>query len=241
MKKLNCILVFCIVSMASSQTIKVSLKDLTHIDNDLGMMDVLKKYPVIQVKLPSVDTAGARFISFYSFWKTQKGPYVVIMILPKKNGEELYIDHNYNNDLSDDGPPHFFPKSDNKFIYTMVNNTDRKQFIRIALLRKPIGSEEKKSLGMMLDNEYNLTSKYIEFGRLNYQSPEFDGKYGSYYWIDRLTTHRGTVNLDGIKHTVGLHDWTYDGIYDDVDVRDGDRFFIDLKQPGRLDAMDSEN
>lgn len=241
MKVLNWIFALCFVSIASSQTIKVPLKDLTHLDNGLGMIDVLKKYPVIQVKLPLIDTTGAKFIKFYSFWKTQKGPWVVIMILPKKNGEELYIDHNYNNDLSDDGPPHLFPKKDNKFIYTMVNNSDKKQFIRIALLRKPIASDEKKSLSMMLDNENNVIPKYVEQIKLSEQYPEFRGKYGSFYWIDRLTTHRGTVTLDGVKHTVGLHDWTYDGIYDDVDVRDGDRFFIDLKHSGKLDAFDPEN
>ena len=166
---------------------------------------------------------------------------MVILILPKKDGEELFIDHNYNNDLSDDGPPHFFPKKDNKFIYTMVNNLDKKQFIRIALLRKLNRRDIDKALSEMLDKENNLLPEFVERVKLGEQCPEFDGKYGSYYWIDRITTHRGTVTLDGVKHTVGLNDWTYDGIYDDVDVRNGDRFYIDLKHLGKLDQFDVEN
>jgi thiol-disulfide isomerase/thioredoxin len=239
MKIVKSILVFCFVTLASGQTIHVPLPRLTYMDDGGGMIDIFRKTPAIQVKLPFVDTTGARFIKFYSFWKQIKGPSVVIMILPKKNGEELYIDHNYNNDLSDDGPPRFFRKKDNTFTYDMVNQDDKNQFIRIAYHRKPINNHgDTTHLKYLVDRAYNMNTELVSRVRLGERCPEFDGKYGSFFWTDRLVTHRGTVNLDGTNYVVGMNDWTYDGIYDDVKVRGGDRFYIDYKHRGKLYGFD---
>jgi thiol-disulfide isomerase/thioredoxin len=240
MKLLNFVLVLCVISLIScSRTTKVPLETLTSADNDLGILEIYRTAPIISVNLPSVDTTGARFIKFYSFWKHEKGPWVVIMILPKQDGEELYVDHNYNNDLSDDGPPHFFPYGDNEFICDMVNNEDKNQFIRLAYIRKPKEDFYKYSkLNEVCDSAYNLTADLTENVRFGEQCPEFNGKYGSFYWVGRLTTHRGTVDLDGTRYDIGLCDWTYNGLYNDALDRFGDRLYIDLKHRGKLDASD---
>lgn len=239
--KFLCFLVLFLFGCANTihaQTMTIPLTEIAPLDSALNF-DAPRSHPMVSVKLPNVDTTGARFHAFYSFWKENKGPWVVIMVVPKKDGEQLFIDHNYNNDLTDDGKPHFFPYKKNTFMFDMVNKTDKRQFIRTAYYRKP---PKKGLLKALVDEQGNMTPKGVERARLLFQLPDsFTGKCGSFYWTDRIDTHRGTVMIDGTKHLLGLHDFTYDGIYDDVETRMGDRLFIDVKDRGVLNMLDPEN
>jgi thiol-disulfide isomerase/thioredoxin len=215
--------------LISGKIIHVPLENKTTLDDPPGHLEVFRPTPIIPVKLPSVDTTGARFIKIYSYWKTQKGRYLVVMILPKPTGELLYIDLNYNNDLTDDGPPRLFLSTENEFQFDMINNDDPQQMIRLVYIRVPtIKHNDHKA--DFIDAQGNLTAKLLH-NVLQYEDfTDFYGKVGTFYWDDRITVRRGTVTVDGKKYLIGLQDFTYNGLYNDR----GDLLYVDRNGTGKL-------
>ena len=200
--------------LISGKIIHVPLENKTTLDDPPGHLEVFRPTPIIPVKLPSVDTTGARFIKIYSYWKTQKGRYLVVMILPKPTGELLYIDLNYNNDLTDDGPPRLFLSTENEFQFDMINNDDPQQMIRLVYIRVPTIRHIDHEADF-IDARGNLTAKLLH-NVLQYEDfTDFYGKVGTFYWDDRITVRRGTVSVDGKKYLIGLQDFTYNGLYND--------------------------
>ncbi len=223
-------------SIISAQVTRVALDQLTALDEPSGILEVFRPKPIIPVKLPSVDTTGAQFIKLFSFWKKEKGNFLVIMIIPKTDRQELYIDLNYNNDLTDDGPPRVFLNSQNEMQFDMVNNTDQQQRIRMSYIRKP----DPKKYGdqkEFIDAHGNLTKKIIQNVELFDRIKDFPGKVGTFYWNDRITVRRGNIRVGNGSYLIGLQDFTYSGLYNEKQ----DLIYVDNNHTGKIIFMFNNN
>lgn len=227
--------IFCLFMLLSfhsfiiAQVTRVSLDQLTALDEAPSILEVFRPTPIIPVKLPSVDTTGVQFIKLFSFWKKEKGNFLVVMILPKTDRQELYIDLNYNNDLTDDGPPRIFLNSQNELQFDIVNNSDQQQRIRLSYVRKP----DAKKYGdqkEFIDPQGNLTKKMIQSVELFDRIKDFSGKVGTFYWNDRITVRRGTITVGKRSYLIGLQDFTYSGLFNDKQ----DLIYIDNNQNGKI-------
>ncbi len=222
-----------VVSFAPAQAVRVPFDKLTTLDELPRHLEVFRPSPIIPVKLPSIDTAGVKFIKIFCLWKKAKSNYLVIMILPNAKGEELYIDLNYNNDLSDDGPPHLFLATENEFQFNLTNNEDIHQKLRFTFIRIPKTQSFSKRIDY-IDSLGNLSSRVTDNVRGRERYADFEGKIGTFYWDDRVLLRRGTIELQSSKFEIGLYDYSCNGLYNDST----DLIYIDRKQTGELNDDD---
>jgi thiol-disulfide isomerase/thioredoxin len=220
---------------ALNNTIRIDLNKITTQDHPTDHLEVFSRQPIKIVKLPDVDTTDAKFLKVFYSWTVTKDPDIVIMILRKKGGQELYIDKNYDNDLTDDGPPVFFPESLNALDFEIINRADSLQRVRLRLMRKPDMLNLPDSMvARTHDKAGNLTSRAARvWGMFNGQQ-DFTGTSGTFFWDDRVTLRRGKLQVDGKLYEIGLFDWDNNGLFNDQK----DLLLVDNSQSGHLDVWD---
>jgi thiol-disulfide isomerase/thioredoxin len=168
-----------------------------------------------------------------------KDPDIVIMVESKSRGDLLYIDRNINNDLTDDGPPLFFPFKQDTLTFEIAPSYDSKQRVRLLLARKLNYIKTFANLPDSVrkndvDELGNLNPKRAKlWGGLNGE-PDFKGTYGSFYFDDRVTLRRGILTVNGKHYSVGLFDFSNNGLYNDSD----DVLIVDLHGNGILSYTD---
>lgn len=226
-------IIICVVSLSQSQSIRVDLDKLTTLDELPRHLEVFRPSPLFSVKLPLIDTTGAKFIKIFSFWKKNKSNYLVVMILPKPKGEELYIDLNYNNDLTDDGSPHLFLSTENEYQFDLINTEDNSQKTRLVYIRVPNTKNFNKRIDYV-DSIGNLSSRVTDNVRLREGYKNFYGKSGTFYWDDRVLLRRGEININNAKYNIGVFDYSYNGLFNDSD----DVILVENKQNGLLNMND---
>jgi thiol-disulfide isomerase/thioredoxin len=215
-------------SPAFSQTFHVELTRASGIDDEglhLLVFSASPKYPLV---LPHMDTGGAGFFDVFYSWKIKGNPEIAVMRIPSRDGEQLFIDRNNNRDLADDGPPAFFPYTQNDFTFEAFSPFDRSQRTRFLLQRSPDLPDSSRAL--YVDSGGNLNPRFARFWGGTTGNLSYTGTRGTFYFDRRLNLRRGTMSVGSVKHEVGLFDYDNNGLFNEKD----DVLLIDLDRDGQL-------
>ncbi len=223
-------LMWCISSAAAAQVYHVDLPGFTSLD-DLHLT-VFSSSPEKPLVLPPVDTTGARFFTVFYSWKMSEHPDIAVMVVPKPDGEQLYIDLNNNGNLGDDGPPFRFPAAGNDFTFDLVSPNDPRQRTTLLLQRKPAVPDS--AMHAYVDTNGNLNPQFARFwggftGQLSYE-----GAKGTFYFDNRVALRKGNVTIAGTTYEIALFDYSNNGLFND----DDDLLLLDLNRDGRFSYPD---
>ncbi len=222
-----------ISSLSFSQSHNVKLDSLTtlNLNEGLGIVS-MKNKPKENLKLPQTKSSNIFFINHFYSWNTSNDHITSIMVEKFEEYELLYVDKNNNEDLTDDGAPLKFSKSENELVYEVRCEQDQNQILRQVFFRKPILSD--KQVKPFLDDAGNLVDGWaIAFNKI---PGSMETRAGNFYFDDRLTLKRGEVILHGRPIMIGLFDFTNNGAFDDIH----DLILIDNNLDGNLNAFDFE-
>lgn len=220
----------------TAPSIRVELAQRTSIDDEGISVTPFYREPKEALIFPKVNRAHAQFFDVFYSWDIDDDNTISVMVLKNNERDELYIDANNDEDLTNDGSPYVFPHLQNDFVLQMVSRKDPKQAVKILLQRKPVSSDSltnKRSEDWLFDNEGNLQKQLVMvFGQ---RTPGFDGKKGTFYFDSRITLSRGEAQIADKTFQVGLFDYNNNGLFNDIDGRHGgDLILIDLNGDGKL-------
>ena len=201
---------FLISSIGFSQVLKIELNELTTLDDEGQHIIVFKTQPDEKLILPDVNTDEAKYSHIFYTWEVGNDPEIDVMIIPKVDAEELFIDINNDEDLTNDGPPHLFPYDENSLYFDIVANADPDQKTRIILFRQPEVTDTL--LPNFVDQKGNLNSKVAELFGPVYGVFNYKGEKGTFYFDDRVTVRRGNKVFDNKVMKIGLFDYTNNGL-----------------------------
>lgn len=219
-------------SISVGQTYHIDLARLTSLDDEGLQLTVFSSTPKQKLILQASDTSGARFFEVFYSWKVIGHPEIAVMVVPGRAGEMLYIDFNNNKDLTDDGPPAFFPYAKNDFAFDIVAPNDPQQRTKILLQRRP--SLPDSLLGRIVLTNGDLNPRFTRFwGEMSGQS-SYDGRRGTFFFDSRVSVRRGMVTIQSSKYEIGVFDYSNNGLFND----DDDILLVDLNLDGKLNSFD---
>ncbi len=118
------LIILFIVCTGQAQIFHIPLDSLTTLD-DAGLhVEAFTPTPAKPVKLPPGKVGGEQFLKVFYSRDVSKDPDIVIMVRTTASGDLLYIDKNADNDLTDDGPPKFFPLNQDTLTFNLVSRTE---------------------------------------------------------------------------------------------------------------------
>jgi hypothetical protein len=210
------LIVTSLTTLGSAQSITIPLDSARTPETPHIHFEVCSSSPPSGVILPKVNLSNGRFLeTFYASGQGDR-PTISIMLLPDSSGEWMYVDRNYNDDLSDDGPPILFPFHQSTFIYDIVSRTDSLQKTRLLLARTlEFLNLPDTELHSMVDGEGNMLPSFVKSWSMMTGNDSFRGAYGSFYWDDRLNIRPGVVTIDTQSVRIGILDWSNNGIFND--------------------------
>ncbi len=215
-------------SLLSSQSIKVNLTSQTALDDGsfhITSVDLAAKEQLI---LPSIDISHARYFDLFHTWNAKNDPDISCMVIQADTADILYIDLNNDEDMTNDGGPRFFPKSENEFAINIPHPNDPLQTTRLLLQRTPsIPDSERVKI---IDSAGNLNSRFLKFLGVMQKDSSWNGDKGSFYFDDRAGLRSGTVMIGNKTVRIGLFDYDNNGLYSDSD----DVVIVDLYGDGKL-------
>ncbi|MDI6803302.1 MAG: TlpA disulfide reductase family protein [Bacteroidota bacterium] len=225
---------FTLPILPQQDRIRAELPMLTDVDDFGPHLTRFKKKPDKALKLPLIDTAGARFFSaFYTF--KSDNPEISVMVIPKDSGEELYIDMNRDYDLTNDNSPFIFPYNQVNFTFDIISRDDPSQKTKILLQRRP---DNFDSLSYRyVDSSGNLNPHFLKFYSNFIQDNDFTGKHGTFYFDNPLGLRRGEIALSNNKYQIGIFDYDNNGLFND----DDDLLLIDRNNSGKLEIDATTN
>lgn len=210
----------CVLQAARGQTCRISLDTLATLDDFSIHIVACTPNPSKPVKLPPTDMVGERFVKVFYSWDETEDPDVVVMVRAKPGGDLLYIDKNANNDLTDDGPPAFFPFGQDTLTFCLVSRKDPHQRVKLLLSRalkycKTFQDLPDSSKARYVDKQGNMNPHLARFWAPFIPGGDTIGAPGTFFFDDRVTVRRGTLVVHGKPHSIGLFDFTNNGLYDD--------------------------
>ncbi len=222
-----------------AQVSRVHLDTLTILDDPFLNLEILQPRPPKEVLLP--DTAGRHPVyikEFYS-WRGREDPNFVIMAVPGPRGDSLFIDRNVDDDLTDDGPPLFFPSGRDSITYELKATADTRQRVRLLLARRlsyrrSLDPHTDSAFSTYVDAAGNLNPDLARFVGGMKGEFDFKGTRGSFYFNERVTLRRGTLLIGGKPFSVGLFDRDNNGLFND----DEDVLIVDRRGTGLLTYTD---
>jgi thiol-disulfide isomerase/thioredoxin len=161
------------------------------------------------------------------------------MILPDTVGEWFYIDRNYNQDLSDDGPPDFFRFDQSVFTFDIVSRTDTLQRTRLLLARtlKYVNIPDSL-LDDVIDSEGNMVPSHVKSWGMMTGNSSFTGTLGSFYWDDRLCLRVGRLQTEQQFVRLAVYDSDNNGLFSDsadqIIIATGDDEEMSAFDPARV-------
>lgn len=217
-----------ISSSGNTQTIHINLNKLTTLDDCATHLTLLKSEPATELQLPEVDLTKAKFFDLFYTWEVKTDPNIDAMVIQQKDYDELYIDMNNDENLTNDNSPYIFKHSENNYSFDIVSKHDENQKTKLILQRKPEMPDSK--LAIFVDTEGNLNKKLakkygILKGDFNYR-----GEKGTFYFDDRVSLKRGILDINGKHITIGLFDFTNNGLFNDTE----DVIIIDMNGDDQL-------
>ena len=217
------------------QTHLIFLDTLTTLDDFSVHVVACTPTPAKPVKLPPADMAGERFLKVFYTWDETEDPDIVIMVRAQANGDLLYIDKNADNDLTDDGPPVFFPFNQDTLAFDLVARNDPHQRVRLLLSRalqycKAFRELPDSSKAQFVDKQGNLNPHAARFWSPFIPGEAAMGPAGTFFFDDRVTVRRGSFAVNGKTYAIGLFDYTNNGLYTDKE----DVLLVDATGSGKL-------
>lgn len=231
--------VFTIVAIpiCVGQTYRVNLQKVSAVNYEGLHLVLFERSPKHPLVLPDVDTTNARFLEEFYTHNTRRPVDIAVMVIPTSLGELLYIDRNDNRDLTDDGPPSFFPYTRNEFTFTINSEADTNRHTLLQFQRTPDLPDSMKA--WYVDSTGNLIPKFAHFvagtnGRCDFRDStatcSFKGKRGTFYFDTPLGVRQGVLKIGTREYDVGLYDFDNDGLFDGK----GDVLLVDLNRDGTL-------
>ena len=200
-------------------------------DDDTGAhIAGLLREPAEPLRLPDVDTTGARFLSLFysrSVAGHEGDPTFSILALPHPEGWLLYPDLDNDEDLRDDGPPQLLVDSTGVVTFTLVAPHDPQQVTRRRVQHVPTGVRtglvSETWVAGMMDEEGNLKPFFAGLSGLS-------GERGTFLFDDRPVFARGVLRHGADTLHIGVYDWNVNGRYDDEE----DLLLVDVDGDGVL-------
>lgn len=218
-----------ILSSGGTQSIHVNLDKLTTLDDIATHLTLLESNPKVKLQLPKVDVANAKFFDLFYTWDVESDPHIDVMVVQQKNYDELYIDINNDENLTNDGSPYVFKHDENSFSFDIVSNYDKDQKAKLILERKP--ELPDSVLSVFVDKEGNLNKGLAkQYGAMKGDF-NYKGEQGTFYFDDRVSLRRGEMSLNDMSIQIGIFDFTNNGLFND----DEDVLIVDLDENGRLE------
>ena len=224
---------------AHGQVTRVHLDTLTILDDPSLSVEIFKPQPSKLVVLPDTTGENPKFITEFYSWRETKDPNFVIMVVSGRQGDSLYIDRNLDEDLTNDGPPLFFPSARDSITFDLVAASDSRQRVKLLLARKLSYRRSLDPYSDSIRDAYanqigDLNPKFAAFvGGLKGEF-DFKGSRGSFYFDDRVTLRRGTLIIAGKPYAIGLFDFDNNGLFNNED----DVLIVDRQGNGILSYMD---
>ena len=217
----------------NSSAIEIALTERTTTDvHGISIAAFLTNHSESLILPGDIDTSKVFFTSIFNRQDLDDGA-VAILVLPTQEGEWLYIDSNNDEDLTNDGDPLFFPKTENEFSFLLNETLDPDQAVGRIFYRTPQSlllhpESEAKIRADVVDVEGNLQPSFRE--RMTWLPDAYTGEKGTYYFKNRLSLRRGYLVLEGDTIDIGLYDYSENGRFDDPD----DQLYLDLDGDRKL-------
>lgn len=227
------IIIFLFLStVILGQDIEVSLDSLSTLDDSEFHIELLTDVAKEKLILPKIDSNGITFFTQFYSWKTSNDQDISVLVDQRQDRDLLYVDRNNDENLSNDGEPIIFLHTQNKQYIDVHSEPDIQQIVRLVIYRIPEIDDTLKP--EYFDKDGNLKPSFAKNlggmkGDFNYK-----GERGTFYCDDRVSLRRTKIDLDGIKHDIGLFDYSNNGLYND----DDDLLIIDLNRDGKLKYSD---
>lgn len=225
--------------LQARDTIRVELTQRTTTDDEDVHITAFYPEPKETLILPNVDRSQAQYFDLFYSRQIEDDYTISVMVLKREGQEELYIDVNNDEDLTNDGSPYFFPENQNDFVVEVISHKDSQQVLKLLLQRRPVSKSPNGPPleTLLLDNEGNLKEQVA----LMYSQgvAPFKGKKGSFYFDDRITLSRGEANIGGKNYQIGLFDYNNNGLFNENQGKESDDLLlIDLNHDGKLSFAD---
>ena len=201
---------------------------------DLDVADIhvepLLREPREALRLPAVDTTGARFLTlFYSRdVDGSDGDFEFsVMVVPRGDGLLFYPDLDNDEDLRNDGPPRLLADSADVAVFALVAPNDPLQLTHRTVAWVPAavrsGEIPREGFRRMTDADGNLSPVIAALRGMS-------GRRGTFLYDDRPVLARGLFRPGDEDIAVGVYDFNANGRYDDAK----DLLMVDLDGDGRL-------
>ena len=210
------------ISSTNAQTIRVDLNELTPLDDSDLHLTVFKSSPKTKLIVPDIDTTSAKYFDLFYTHDTVDDTQIDVMLIQNKKYDELYIDINNDENLTNDGYPYYFQQSENSFSFDIISNDDKAQKTKLMLYRIPETPDSTRS--PHIDEDGNLNPKITKLWRAMSMNFDFKGEKGTFYFDDIVTLRRGEFITDDSNILIGFFDYTNNGLFND----DDDLVIIDL-------------
>jgi|GEM_PF-5063620 len=148
--------------------------------------------------------------------------------LRTEHNDVIYIDSNKDLDLTNDEPAIIFPFSQNSISAEIPISAEG--VFRFQLFRKPTfmtANFIKEAVG----SGGQLRADFVHFVKMN---PFFSGDFGTYFFLRKINSIRGSAKLNDQKVEVAICDVNLNGLYDDA----VDKLLVDLNADGKLNLFD---
>lgn len=222
-------IIFILISCntISKKEIKVQLTKRTILDTNTSSLHPF--YHSIPQYIKAPDLSGKKV-----YWADIRqlifGKKLSYLVVKEKDYDLLYIDFNGDSNLTNDGNPKIFPLKDNSFSFKVFDPLDSKRYIELVFQRKPIGNNSVK-------NFENIPEPVVKIYQKNV--PDFEGKKGTYYYVNGKMLSRGQLQLNDTTYDIGILD-TDNGLFNDISNNSyfgGDLLLIDFNHDHKLSFL----
>lgn len=208
------ILLFCWSSACLAQTYHVELNKKVILDDQGLLLEIIKKDSLKNFILPNTKDSIKGTISLDHIDLSGKLKIVNILVASNNDADMLYIDRKSMGDFSKVGPPLVFDKRQNKIpVDLYVDDSDSNRIAQFELLRCPVLPDSL--IRRVVQENGDLKPKFAKFAGGTKGIFNFEGKAGSFYFVDQYNLSRGKVTIDGKTYSIGLYDYQKNGGYND--------------------------
>ncbi|HEX2867821.1 MAG TPA: TlpA disulfide reductase family protein [Ignavibacteriales bacterium] len=208
------ILLFYWAPLCLAQTYHVELNRKVVLDDQGLLLEIVKKDSANKFISPDTKDSIKGTVSLEYFDLSGKFKLVNILVASNKDADMLYIDRKSTGDFSKAGPPLVFDKKQNRIpVVIYVDDSDSNRIAKFELIRCPVMPQSVIRRYILENGDLNPMFAKSAGGMKGVMN--FEGKAGSFYFVDQNNLSRGEVIIDGKTYSIGLYDYQKNGIYND--------------------------
>ncbi|MGE5438957.1 MAG: hypothetical protein ACM3UR_03815, partial [Bacteroidota bacterium] len=205
---------FSLSSLSLAQTYHVELNRKVILDDQGLLLEIVKKDSIKNFIIPDIKDSIKGTVSLDYGDLSGKWKLINILVTSNKDADMLYIDRKGARDFSKAGLPLIFDKKQNRIpVNLYVDDSDSSRIAQFDLLRCPV-MPQSVIRRFILDNG-DLNPMFAKAAGGMKGVMNFEGKAGSFYFVDQKNLSRGKVTIDGKTYSIGLYDYQKNGIYND--------------------------